>query len=250
MDQNGTDQNGVDHHAAGKPGAEHGLLCPQDVCGDVPGEEETRLGVPLIPVRAMARSSRTRSSGVRFDVLATRDPRIVAAAAVTIGSLLVAAGVGVAPIAGAAAIAVLVPAAVVDVEQRRLPDAWVGAALVVLIVALALEEVSGQPIDAGNPVVGALATALPVLALHLVSPTSMGFGDVKAAVVLGGAVGTIDWRLGAVALCIAALTASVTGPLTRRRTLPFGPFLVVGAALTLLAHDPILDSLFNSGVTP
>ncbi len=171
-------------------------------------------------------------------------------AAVAIGSIVVAAAVGVAPIAGASAIAVLVPAAVVDVEQRRLPDAWVGAGLILLVVAVAVEGAIGQPIDAGNVVVGALAMALPLLMLHLVSPTSMGFGDVKAAVVLGAAVGTIDWRLGAVALCVAALTAAVTGLLTRRHTIPFGPFLVLGAGLALLAHGPILDALFNSEVTP
>jgi leader peptidase (prepilin peptidase)/N-methyltransferase len=180
-----------------------------------------------------------------LDALATRDPRVVAVAAVAIGSLVVAA-----PIAGASAIAVLVPAAVVDVEQRRLPDAWIGAGLVVLVVALALEGAIGQPIDGGNPVAGALAMALPLLVLHLVSPTSMGFGDVKATVVLGAAVGTIDWRLGAVALCIAALTAALTGGLTRRHAVPFGPFLVLGAGLALLAHGPIVDAVFNSEVTP
>ena len=76
---------------------------------------------------------------------------------------------------------------------------------------------------------GRIAMAVPVLILHVVSPDSMGFGDVKAALVLGAAVGTIDWRLGAVALCLAALSGAVAGVLGRRRTIAFGPCLVFGA---------------------
>ena len=89
--------------------------------------------------------------------------------------------------------------------------------------------------------------ALPVLALHLVSPDSMGFGDVKAAVVLGAAVGTADPRLAAVALCLAAAGGAAVGLATRQRTIPFGPFLVVASLLVLLAHDPIVATIFAGG---
>lgn len=231
------------------PGAERALLFPHGVGGGLAGEEEQQLGVQLIPDRAMNRSNRARWPSVRFDALDRHDPRIVAVAAPAIAVLVAAVAIGAAPIAGAAAIAALVPAAVIDVEQRRLPDIWVGAALVVLVTSLFLQWAITGPIDIADPIGGALAMTVPVLALHLVSPDSMGFGDVKVAVVLGGAVGTIDWRLGAVALCIAALTAAVTGLALRRRTIPFGPFLVAGAWVALLAHGPITDALFTSGVT-
>jgi leader peptidase (prepilin peptidase)/N-methyltransferase len=89
--------------------------------------------------------------------------------------------------------------------------------------------------------------ALPVLALHLVSPASMGFGDVKAAVVLGAAVGTVDARLAYVALCLAAAGGVAVGLATRRRTIPFGPFLVVASLLVLLAHDTIVATIFAVG---
>ena len=165
--------------------------------------------------------------------------------------LAVAAAVGAVPLAGAVGIALLLPAAVIDVEQRRLPDTWVIAAIVGLATTLAVGSAvgAGNGSEAGAVDVagGGIAMAVPVLILHLVSPASMGFGDVKAAIVLGAAVGTIDWRLGAIALCLAAALGATVGLVTRRRTIPFGPFLVAGAWVVLLAHDPIAETLFTAG---
>jgi leader peptidase (prepilin peptidase)/N-methyltransferase len=72
--------------------------------------------------------------------------------------------------------------------------------------------------------------ALPVLALHLLSPASMGFGDVKAAVVLGAAVGTVDARLAAVALCLAAAGGAAFG---------------LASLVVLLANNAIVAAIFT-----
>ena len=221
-----------------------GLWCRHHITGGDVGEEETGLGVPLIPDRAPARSTTTRWP---IDACSTVRPLPFGGAALAVIALAVAASLGTVPVAGAFGIAMLVPAALVDIEERRLPDAWVGAGAVAVIVTLAVDSVVGQPNDTellAGVALGALAMALPVLALHLVSPASMGFGDVKAAVVLGAAVGTADARLAAVALCLAAAGGAAVGLATRRRTIPFGPFLVVAALLVLLAHDPIVITIF------
>jgi leader peptidase (prepilin peptidase)/N-methyltransferase len=190
---------------------------------------------------------------MRFDAFAAHDPRLVTVAALAVVALAVAVAVGVVPATGAAAIALLVPAAVIDVEQRRLPDVWVGAALVVLVAALAVESAFVHPVPGDvirGSVGGALAMTLPVLLLHLVAPASMGFGDVKAAVVLGAAVGTVDWRLGAVALCLAAVSGAGLGVVTQQRTIAFGPFLVFGAWCSLLGNDLIVNGVFAGGTAP
>jgi leader peptidase (prepilin peptidase)/N-methyltransferase len=192
------------------------------------------LGVPLIPDRAATRSTTTPWP-------------LLTGAALAVIVLVVAAAVGAVPVAGAIGLAMLVPAAVVDIEEGRLPDALVGAGAAAVIVALVVDSVVGQPNDTellAGVALGALTMALPVLALHLVSPASMGFGDVKAAVVLGAAVGTADARLAAVALCLAAAGGAAIGLATRRRTIPFGPFLVVAAMFVLLAHDAIVATIF------
>ncbi len=169
-------------------------------------------------------------------------------------TLVVGAALGHVPLAGSAAVAVLIPAAVIDIEHRRLPDVWVGGALVALIATLATQWAIGDPVDTGagirNLLGGAAVMGLPVLVMHLASPMSMGFGDAKAAIVLGAAVGTVDWRLGGVALCLAALSGTAVGLLTRQRTIAFGPYLVAGAWVTLLAHEPMMQSLTSGVVGP
>ena len=225
----------------------HRLWCPHDGGGDVVGDEEAGLAVPLIPDRAATRSTTTRWP---TDARSVRRRLLVGGAALAVIALVVAAAVGTVPVAGAIGIAMLVPAAVIDIEDRRLPDAWVAAGAVAVIVTLVADSVVGQPNDTellSSVALGAPAMALPVLALHLVSPASMGFGDVKAAAGLGAAVATADARLAAVALCLAAAGGAAVGLATRRRTIPFGPFLVVASLLVLLAHDPIVATVFAGG---
>ena len=219
-------------------------LCREGRGVEVRGEGEERLGVPLIPDRAVSRSQLAGWLGGPAHASRTRRRTIVVVALLSIFALAVAAAIGSAPLGAAAAVALLVRAAVIDIEQRRLPDAWVAASTSALVTVFLVGSTIGQPLDLGQSIGGAVAMALPVLVLHLVSPASMGFGDVKVAAVLGTAVGTIDWRLGAVALCLAALTGAAAGLVTRRESIAFGPFLVFGAWFALLANAPIVTGIF------
>jgi leader peptidase (prepilin peptidase) / N-methyltransferase len=244
----------VEGDADGILDREQALVSPHDVRGDVTAEGGRVMGIPLIPDRALSRSHPDRWSSAHSEAFEPHHPVLVGTAVLSVVTLIVAAVVGAVPFPAAAAVALLVPAALVDIQQRRLPDGWIAAALGVLVTTLAVGSAVGRPVDIGSTMTGvlggAVAMALPVLVLHLVSPESMGFGDVKAAVVLGAAAGTIDWRLGAIALCVAALTGAAAGLGTRRHTIPFGPFLVFGAWFTLLAHQQILDTVFTGGAAP
>jgi leader peptidase (prepilin peptidase)/N-methyltransferase len=147
----------------------------------------------------------------------------------------------------AATVAVLVPAAAVDIRERRLPDSWVLAAAVVLLATTWVAWLFGQTFDATALALGALVMAGPMMLVHLVSPGAMGFGDVKTGVVLGAALGTVDWRLGLVALTLAAGLGAAVGAARRSATIPFGPFLVLGAAFALVVDDVWLAALSNGG---
>ncbi len=151
---------------------------------------------------------------------------------------IVAAIVGAIPAASGLTVAVLMPAALVDMQQRRLPDVWLGAAAIVLLVGVGLSWSTGSttPSLAGMAAGAALMT-VPILLLHLVSPSSMGFGDVKLAVVLGAAVGVLDWNLAIPALALAAGATATVGVVTRARFIAFGPGLIGGALVAMLAHD-------------
>ncbi len=139
----------------------------------------------------------------------------------------------------ALATSVLVPAAVVDVRERRLPDRWVLAAATALLAGCSVGWIAGTGPEVGAVLAGGAAMSGLLLVLHLVSPDSMGFGDVKVALVLGAAIGTIDWHLTMPALMIACAIGAVVGLVRRSATIAFGPCLVAGtvAVLAALAVD-------------
>ena len=129
----------------------------------------------------------------------------------------------------------MVPAALVDRHQQRLPDPIIGIAAALFVVVTLGAAVIGHPMNLGPALVGAAVFAGPLLVLHLVSPVSMGFGDVKAAAVLGLAVGAVNWQLALAALALATGIAAVAGIATHADTVALGPALVVAAALSLAA---------------
>lgn len=201
--------------------------------GDVAeGDKEAGLGASLH--RAGVRSAGLRRHE-RHDA-----PSILligAALAVAVG-LAAAAAAGGGSVPAALAIAALVPAAVVDVRERRLPDRLVAGGGVVLLAATI---VTGS-FEVTSMAAGAVVFAGPILLLHLVSPAAMGFGDVKLAVVLGAAIGLEDWRLTLAVLCLASALGAGVGWVRRSGTVAFGTHLVLASAVVLLAA-PHLDPL-------
>lgn len=206
------------------------------------------MGIPRAPDRSFALPSPVPTA-VNDRLIGSRcgSAEVVGGAAVI--AVALATFRGLIPPAAGIAIALTAPAAVVDVHEQRLPDSWVATALIGLAVALAADAASGGAVDLRSVAAGALVMLAPILALHLVSPAAMGFGDVKLSLVLGAALGTVDWRLAMVALCAAGFFGATYGVATRQRTVPFGPFLVSGALTTLLASGSILAVFVGAGAS-
>jgi len=163
-------------------------------------------------------------------------------AAGTIGTLVVLLATGT-PLVSAVVIAMTVPAAAVDVQQRRLPNGYLLVSAFALVAGTAASALSGTSNHASGTVVGAVSMCAPLLAVHLWSPAAMGFGDVKLAVLLGAAVGTVAVPLTLVALALGAGGTSLVGIARRKRTLPFGPGLVGGAIMATASHPLWIGSV-------
>jgi leader peptidase (prepilin peptidase)/N-methyltransferase len=153
---------------------------------------------------------------------------------------LLATGRELVPLASGVTVAALVPAALVDRHEHRLPDRIVALAAAAFVVFAVASGWSERPIDTGAVVLGMAVFAVPMLGLHLVSPPAMGFGDVKTAVVLGAALGAVHWQLSLVAIALAAGLTATVGIATRARTIAFGPGLIGAAALALLAATTLV----------
>ncbi len=141
-----------------------------------------------------------------------------------------------------ALILVLVPAALIDLEHRIIPNRLTGAGA---LLALAL----GSALDpAGEPtrlIAGAAAGGF-LLCAALAYPGGMGMGDVKLAGVMGLFLGT--------AVAPALLSALLSGVLVgaaiiarkgaragRKTAVPFGPFLALGGIVAVFAGQPIVS---------
>jgi leader peptidase (prepilin peptidase)/N-methyltransferase len=138
-------------------------------------------------------------------------------------------GVGVA----AACVSVwLVVLTVYDIRARRLPN-WLTlpGALAILTVAAA----TGHGVPA---LMGSLGLAGVYLVVHVMSPASMGAGDVKLAMGVGGLTGAYGldiWALAAIAAPL--LTAVWAAAAVHRRSgsaVPHGPSMCV-ATLSAVA---------------
>ena len=133
-----------------------------------------------------------------------------------------------------AALGPLTAAAFVDAAERRLPNRLVLLSAVPVCVVCVVDPFVGRVNAIEGVVSGALLLAAPLLVLHLISPASMGFGDVKAAASLGATLGLIQPALSLWTLCLASAITAAWGVARRERHVALGPGLMLAALVVLL----------------
>jgi leader peptidase (prepilin peptidase)/N-methyltransferase len=136
-----------------------------------------------------------------------------------------------------------VPLACTDVAVQRLPDPLTGAAYAgTVALLLAAAAVSGPWSALFRALGGGLALAGFYLLLMVISPSGMSLGDVKLAASLGTVLAWFSWRLliggGFAGFLLGGLFAGallVGRRADRKHSIPFGPFMIAGAVLALVA---------------
>ncbi len=145
-----------------------------------------------------------------------------------------------------ALILIVVPAALIDLEHRIIPNRLtLLGAILALVLGTALDP-AGEP---ERLIAGAAAGGFLLLAA-LAYPGGMGMGDVKLAGVMGLFLG----RAVAPAILIALLAGVLVGAVIiarkgaqagRKTAVPFGPFLALGAVVAVYAGLPLIDLYTN-----
>jgi leader peptidase (prepilin peptidase)/N-methyltransferase len=140
--------------------------------------------------------------------------------------------------------AVGVPLAFIDAREHRLPDVLTlpSYPASLLLLGVAAPFVPGGSGKFVHALMG-MAVAVAVFFLLLLAfPAGMGMGDVKLAGPLGAYLGWLGATAFLGALMAAWLLAAVTGlglmaagRANRKTQIPFGPFLIVGAFVVILA---------------
>ncbi|HEV2923600.1 MAG TPA: prepilin peptidase [Solirubrobacteraceae bacterium] len=143
-------------------------------------------------------------------------------------------------------ILLVIPAALIDLEHRIIPNRLnaLGAVLA-LVIGLALDP-GGEP----ERLIAAAAAGGFLLVAALAYPGGMGMGDVKLAAVLGLLLG----RAVAPAVLVALLTGVLFGVFViarkgqregRKTAVAFGPFLALGALVAVFAGQVMVDLYVN-----
>ncbi|TNC29573.1 prepilin peptidase [Amycolatopsis alkalitolerans] len=143
--------------------------------------------------------------------------------------------------------AVSIALVAIDLEHRRLPNALVIPSCVVMAVLLAVcSAYRGAWWPLGRGLVGGALLCAAFWLIAVLFPHAMGFGDVRLAGLLGGALTYLSWA----ALVVGALAGFAFGALfgvvllatgrgDRKTAVPFAPFMVAGAYLGTFAGDAI-----------
>ena len=132
--------------------------------------------------------------------------------------------------------AVLVVLAAIDFERRIIPNRIVLPATAVVLIA----HVAVDPSRWYEWVLAAVAVFSFFLLVNLVYPAGIGMGDVKLGALIGAGLG----REAAIALFVGFVAAAAVaigiivreGASARKKPMPFGPFLALGALLTLYSQ--------------
>jgi leader peptidase (prepilin peptidase)/N-methyltransferase len=142
---------------------------------------------------------------------------------------------------GLVLVTALMAVTITDLERRIIPNKILLVTAVVGAVIAAVFDPSSLPERA----IAAVAAGGLLFLAAVAYPSGMGLGDVKLAAVIGLFLG----RNVAPALLIALIAGSVVGlgliaregAKARKKAIPFGPFLALGALAGLLLGNELVD---------
>ncbi len=132
-----------------------------------------------------------------------------------------------------------------DLSHRIIPNVitypGIGLGLIGSLVVLPVGIVNSL---LGVLVGGGLLWFLAWLSPYIFGKEGMGGGDIKLIAMVGAFLG---WKSVLLTILIGSFVGSIVGGgliamnrLTRREYIPFGPFLALGAVLSLFFHEPLL----------
>lgn len=185
--------------------------------------------------------------------ISARYPLVEAGTAIAFALVVWAAYLGVYPMALVPALlywaAIGIALTLIDFDHHRLPNVIVLPSYIVTAVLLVLASVlSGDYGRLLSAAIGCAALYGLYWILAIAYPGGMGFGDVKLAGALGMLLGWLGWAPLIVGAFSAFLLGGLIGALlmigrraTRKSRIPFGPFMIVGAAVGVFAGAGIAE---------
>jgi leader peptidase (prepilin peptidase) / N-methyltransferase len=219
------------------------IVSPPSACPACHQEIAVRDNIPVLSFLALR--GRCRSCGTS---ISPRYPLVELACAVLFAGAAARLGYSATLVSVLAFLGGLLALALIDLEHLKLPKGVVYATLYTVALALVIEAAAtGQWHRLLIAAICAAAWFVLFLALNLLSPRYLGFGDVRLAPVLGLELGWFGIRYVILGFFAANLIGSIIGisliatkRLRRDQPVPYGVFLAMGAALAIYAGPELL----------
>ena len=227
------------------------VVSPPSACPNCHHRIRSRDNIPVVSwlvLRGRCRDCR--------EPISARYPLVEAATAVLFGLTVWWTGVTWALPGFLYLAAIAVALALIDLDTHRLPNAIVLPAYPVVIVLLGLASWNPGGVSDWSAIIRALIGGVALFGLYFLLvvayPAGMGFGDVKLAGVLGLYLAWIGWGAFAVGAFGAFVVGGVfslgllaTGRATRKSGIPFGPWMLAGAAIGIGAGEQIWSAYLS-----
>ena len=149
----------------------------------------------------------------------------------------------------------LIVATFVDLKHRIIPDEIsIGGLIAGLILSLLVPQLhaaSSPLLSAGRSLLGVLAGGGSIYLMGLIGDfifkkESMGGGDVKLLAMVGAFLG---WKLAVLSFFVAPFFGAVFGVIvkirTKESTIAYGPFLAVGALISLFWGEALINWIMH-----
>jgi leader peptidase (prepilin peptidase) / N-methyltransferase len=207
------------------------IVAPRSACPRCGTTIRARDNVPVasyLLLRGRCRTCRARISP-KYVLIEVLTAGLFAAAAARFDSLFLISVL-------ALFFAVLVSVAVIDLEHSIVPNRILYPSLLAFPVLLAVGALTGEQVSLLRAIVGFLAYGGGLFLVAVIAPSGMGMGDVKLAALIGLVLGAFGLSYVAVAAAVAILAGGLGAVAlvafahaSRRRAVPFGPYLAGGA---------------------
>jgi len=150
--------------------------------------------------------------------------------------------------------AILISLFVIDLDHRRLPDPLTFLMYPVVTIGFTIDGLVTGNWPIGSALIGAAIWLLPIGGIWLLSGgRGMGMGDVKLAPALGLILGWVSVGSAAVGLVsgwliggVVAIVLILVGRARSGSAIAFGPFLIAGFAVGLVAGVVISDAYLGA----
>lgn len=146
---------------------------------------------------------------------------------------------------------VLLALSLIDLEHKILPNKIVYPATIAGVAGFAAAAFGiGEPWWIVRGLVGGAVAFTFFLVVALIYPAGMGMGDVKLSFLVGLALAFAGWGtlyvglvLGFAIGAVAGVALMLVGKAGRKTQVPFGPFMALGTAISILWNQAVLRLL-------